>query len=251
MSQTLWFLKRCNLFERLSSDELQQLEHKAVTRRFKRREVIYFPGDPGDHLLVLLRGRVKLKSLTPDGKEAILAFIGEGEIFGELALIDEATRHEFAEAVEDVQSVAIPAAAMLEVMQKRADLCLHVVKLVGLRRRRIENRFRNVLFRSNRERVLRLLLELLQTHGRKTRDGWEIRLRLSHQDLANLIGTTRESVTLTLGQLQHEGKVRIARKELMILDRDSLAAEVRWSTADADPEANAPVLWNDSTVAGS
>jgi CRP-like cAMP-binding protein len=94
-----------------------------------------------------------------------------------------------------------------------------------LRLRRIENRLRNILFRSNRERIGALLIELLETHGRKDDDGWEIQLRLSHQDLANLIGATRETVTVTLGQLQREGLIAMRRQRIRVLKRSRLTAE--------------------------
>src|SRR5262245_7378392 len=165
-------------------------------RTFRRREIIYSPSEPGERVLVLARGRVKIKAVTPDGKETIFAFIDEGEVFGELALVDSSPRNEYAEAVEDAQVIAIPRADLLWLMGQRPDVALHVTKLLGFRRRRIENRLRNILFRTNRERIVALLLELLQSHGRPAGAGWEIRLRLSHQELANLIGATRETVTL-------------------------------------------------------
>jgi CRP-like cAMP-binding protein len=111
-------------------------------------------------------------------------------------------------------------------MGQRPDVALHVTKLVGFRRRRIENRLRNILFRSNRERMVGLLLELLDSHGQSRADGsWEIRLPLSHQDLANLIGSTRETVTVTLGQLQRDRLIRVERRHLLVLNRQRLAAE--------------------------
>jgi CRP-like cAMP-binding protein len=108
-------------------------------------------------------------------------------------------------------------------MEQRPDVALTITKIVGFRRRRIENRLRNILFRSNRERIVSLLLELLETHGQQRGPHWEIRLQLSHQELANLIGSTRETVTLTLGQLQRERMIRLDRRRITILDRVRLA----------------------------
>jgi CRP-like cAMP-binding protein len=234
MSETIWFLKRCDLFERLTHAERQRLERAALLRPFKRREIIYFPAEPGQTVLVLARGRVKIKVLAPDGKETILAFIDEGELFGELALVDSEPRREFAEAVEDSQVVAIPRQDMLWLMGRRPDVALHVTQLLGLRRRRIETRLRNVLFRSTRERVAGLLLELVDSHGRQVAGGWEIRLRLSHQELANLIGATRESVTLSLGRLRAERLIRVSRRQIVVLDRAGLCAEAEGIDAPAD-----------------
>jgi len=224
-SETIWFLKRCPLFESLNAAECRRLESRALVRSFARHEVIYFPSELGQSVLLLTRGRVKIKTVTPDGRETILAFIEAGELFGELALLDGAPRDEFAEAVEAAQVLAIPRDEMLGLMSRRADVALHITKLLGFRRRRIENRLRNILFRSNRERTAALLLELAEAHGERVGNHWEIRLQLSHQDLANLIGATRETVTVTLGQLQREGLIEVNRRRIHILDRGRLAAE--------------------------
>jgi CRP-like cAMP-binding protein len=226
MSETIWYLKRCPLFERMTPAEARRLEARALMRGFARGEIIYFPAEPGQSVLLLARGRVKIKTVTPDGRETILAFIDAGELFGELALVDGAPRDEYAEAVEPAQVLAIPREEVLWLMARRSDVALHVTKLLGFRLRRVENRLRNILFRSNRERTAALLLELLDSHGERVNDHWEINLRLSHQDLANLIGATRESVTVILGQLQRAGLIEVHRRRIKVLRRARLAAEV-------------------------
>ena len=121
--------------------------------------------------------------------------------------------------------LALPREDVLWLMERRPDIAMHVTKLLGFRRRRIENRLRNILFRSTRERTVALVLELLETHGQRLVGGsWEVRIKLSHQDLANLIGATRESVTLALGQLQREGLITIQRRLIRVPDRARLAA---------------------------
>jgi CRP-like cAMP-binding protein len=234
LSEKIWFLKRCPLFERLTTAQKQRLEQRAVLRVFGRQEMIYFPTEPGQSVLVLARGRVKIKVLAADGRETILAFIEEGELFGELALVDASPRHEFAEAVSDATVIAVAREDMLWLMAQHAELSMQITKLVGLRRRRIENRLGNILFRSTRERVVALLLELLDSHGEAQPCGWRVRLPLSHQELANLIGATRETVTLTLGRLQAEGLIRVQRRRLVVLDRRRLAEEAGRDMVPAD-----------------
>ncbi len=239
MRDKLWYLKQVDWLGQLSADEAQHLESRAATRIFRKGEVVYFPQDVGQTVLLLASGRIKLKHLTPDGKEAILAFIEQGELFGELALLDESERGEFAEAVNEAQVIAIPADTLRGVMEKRPDVALGITRLVGLRRRRIQNRLQNILFRSNRERVSHLLLELLETHGIADGDVWQISLRLSHQEIASLIGATRESVTLILGQLQLEKLIQVHRRQLTVLDRDRLYCETKGQSPPAAPERGA------------
>jgi CRP-like cAMP-binding protein len=237
MVEKIWFLKRCNLFERLTPAETDHLERRAATRSFKRGNIIYFPDDPGRSVLVLLHGRVKIKSLTAQGKETILAFIDEGEIFGELALFNSEPRQEYAEAVENAQVLLIPTEDLNWLLERRPDVALSITKLLGLRRRRIENRLRNILFCSIRERIIHLLLELVESHGRRIALGWEIGLKLSHQDLANLIGATRETVTLGLGQLRAEQHIRVSRQRIVVVNREALAREVQGTSGKATEPA--------------
>jgi CRP-like cAMP-binding protein len=231
MDRKLWYLKQCSLFEKLTPEQAARLESRALVRTFPRRSMIYTPTEPGRSVVVLAMGRVKIKDLTPDGKETILAFIEEGEMFGELAILDGEVRREYAEAVEDSKVLLIPREDLLWLMAQRQDFALAVTKLVGWRRQRIENRLRNVLFLPSRERLIRLLRELSESHGDRAGVGCTIRLPLSHQDLASLIGVTRETVTAVLGQLQAAGLVQVRRKRVAIVDCQRLWREASDSGA--------------------
>jgi CRP-like cAMP-binding protein len=218
MTRAPWDLKECDLFEGLTPPQAQRLDRRARVRAYRRRAIIYSPTEPGQSVLLLTAGLVKVKDLTPDGKETILAFIEEGELFGELALLDADPRQEYAEAVEDCEVVVLPREDLLRLMDERPDLARYVIRLIGVRRRRIEKRLRNVLFLPSRERLVRLLRELVEAHGERRGQRAEIRLPLSHQDMASMIGVTRETVTAVLGQLQADGLVKVQRRRITVLD---------------------------------
>lgn len=223
MVDRFWYLKNSELFKSLPAEVYEKLEESAVVRKFARKEIIYFPSEQGETVLLLFEGRVKIKSVTPDGKEAILAFIEPGEIFGELALVHDAKRGEFAEAALASSVCAIPREAILQVMSTNPQTALRITKLMGLRQQRIENRVKNMLFRSFRDRVAALLIELADRYGNRNGDHVEIRLRLSHQEIASLIGATRETVTILLGELQNEGYIRVKRRQITLTDPARLA----------------------------
>ncbi|GIW81227.1 MAG: cAMP-binding protein [Gemmatales bacterium] len=226
MDNKIWYIKRCSLFESLTTEQIERLEKRALIRKFAKRSFVYLPTEPGQSVLVVARGRIKIKDITPDGRETILAFIDEGELFGELAILDEpSSRQEYAEAVVDSEIVVVPREDLLWLMEQRPDIALSITKLVGLRRKRIENRLRNVLFLSSRDRMIRTLVELVETHGTINGQEAAIHLPLSHQEIASLIGVTRETVTIVLGQLQSEGLVRIQRRRIQILDFPRLQHE--------------------------
>jgi CRP/FNR family transcriptional regulator, cyclic AMP receptor protein len=222
--QRLWSLSHFSLFERLNEVELRSLEKNAFTRRFPKDSAIYVPRDAADHVCLLAEGRIRLCSTTPDGKRAILGFVEVGEIFGELALIEEIQREERAEAERDSTVVLVRKETVQKLMDASAHLTMGITKLIGFRRTRVERRLRNLLFRSNRDRLMQLLLELADRYGKQTSQGIALEIRLSQQDIAAIIGATRESVTNVLGELQLEGLIKVARQNLVIRDLRRLAA---------------------------
>ena len=226
MSERLWFLKQCDLFQQLGPDQIAAIENRCRVRVFPRSSPIYLPSDHANGVLLLAQGRVKIGSFTEDGKQAILAFIEPGELFGELALMGSQEREEYAEAVEKSTIVLIPNEIMQQLVMQNPEISLGITRLMGLRRRRIERRLKYLLFRSNRERMIHLLMELAEQYGRETAAGLELKIKLSHQDLANIIGSTRETVTVVLGELQTEGYLELGRRKITLKDVPRLAASV-------------------------
>jgi len=226
MSERLWYLKRCDLFQRLNPDRLAALESRCRMRQFPRGTPIYLPADSADSVMLLVQGRVKIGSYTEDGKQTILAFIEPGELFGELSLIGSAEREEYAETVDKSTIILISNEVMQGLLEENPSVSLGVTKLFGLRRRRIERRLKNLLFHSNRERLVHLLLELAEKYGAPSGDGVELRIKLSHQDLASIIGSTRETVTVVLGELQAEGLLELGRRKIRLIDMAKLADSV-------------------------
>lgn len=226
MSERLWYLKRCDLFQRLDPEQLAALESRCRMRQCPRGTPIYLPADQADGVLLLAKGRVKIGSFTEEGKQTILAFIEPGELFGELALMGSEDRGEYAEAVEKSTILLIPKEVMQQLLAENPAVSLGVTKLYGLRRQRIERRLKYLLFRSNRERLVHLLLELAERYGKSTPSGVELGIKLSHQDLASIIGSTRETVTVVLGELQAEGQLELGRRKIKLTDMADMASSV-------------------------
>ena len=139
MPQEVWYVRDCSLFQRLSPQQLSELERHARVREFPRDSAIYLPSDMTDGAFLVGRGRVRICSNTLDGKKAILAFIDPGEIFGELALVQGGEREERAEAAIDSTVILLPGDELRRLMETSAALSLGVTKLIGLRRQRIES----------------------------------------------------------------------------------------------------------------
>jgi len=224
--QQLWYVRNCSLFERLTENQLSDMERHARIRSYPKGSAVYLPNDETDSAFLLADGRIRICSTTPDGKQAILAFVEPGEIFGELALVQPGEREERAEAAVNSTVVLLPGSQLRDLMEASPHLTLGVSKLIGLRRQRIERRLRSLLFRSNRDRLGSLLLELVEQYGRMTNEGLLVGIKLSHQELANIIGVTRETVTVLLGEMQLEGLLKVGRQKIVIRDLPRLAAMI-------------------------
>lgn len=226
MAEKFWFLKECKLFQKLGAEQIRLLESKSQMRTFDRKSLVYLPEDNSDSVLLLISGRIRIYHLTADGKEAVLGFVDPREIFGELAVFESGQREEFAQTMEKSSIVKIPGHVLQEMMETQADLAIGITKLMGMRRQRIERRLKSLLFRSNRERLVHLLLELAERYGKPQPNGLLLGLKLSHQELANIIGSTRETVTVLLGELQDEGHVEIKRRQLILKKPNRLAESI-------------------------
>lgn len=243
MADSFWYIKNCNLFSQLSVSDIAELESQSRMRKLKKGEPVYLPHEQADGVMLVAQGRVKICHATPDGKQSILGFIDAGEIFGELALLGSDRRDEYVETTEKTTLVLLPKHALEQVIRKYPELVLGVTKLIGTRRQRVEKRLRNLLFRSNRERVIHLLLELCEKYGQPTEEGISLNIRLSHQEMACIIGSTRETVTVVLGQLQKEDLLKISRRRVVITDLSRLSAEVNEATPQMDdPRVGRPTF---------
>lgn len=227
MAKLIWHVGNCSLFQQLSADEITRLEEQSRSRTFRKGAAVYLPSDQADSVFLLAEGRIRLCSITPDGKEAIMGFVEPGEVFGELALFESNSHEERAEAATDSTVVLMPGELLRQCMENSPKLAIGVTKLIGLRRARIERRLRSLLFRSNRERLVQLLLDLAEQYGQKNALGVLIGISLTQQDLASIIGATRESVTMILGELKSEGLLHVARQKIFIRDIALLAAVIQ------------------------
>jgi CRP/FNR family transcriptional regulator len=194
----LWYLKNVNLFHGMSDEQMRMVEERTVMREIRRKEVLYLPGDAGDRIYLLKRGVVKISTLTNDGKEIILALLRPGEVFGEESVLEDAPRDHMAEAYEDALICVITRQDFMGILQAHPEMAFKVTKLVGFRLRTLRNRVEGLLFKGAPARLAQTLLDLARDHGVKDAEGILLPLKLSQQDLANLIGVTRESVNLAL-----------------------------------------------------
>lgn len=215
-------LARVPLFGGLSSEELQLVASAAVRRRQSRGSVIFFEREPGDALYIIEEGQVRIYRVAEDGREKTLALLSEGDFFGEMALIDDEPRSAIAEATEPTVLLAIHKRDVHNLIHANPSIALSMIKGLSRRLRETNRQLMDAVFLDVRGRLLRLLLELDGRYGKPHDGGRLIDIRLTHQELANMVGTSRESVTRVLTELQDVGALGYAQRHMMWIDRQSL-----------------------------
>ena len=222
----LWYLQRLRLLDVLSDSQKRTMERLTRMTEVKRRQRIYLPGDSSDQIFLLKAGVVKIAALGVEGREIILAFLYPGDVFGELAVVDENPRDHLAEAYEDSVICAVDRDVFLRMMRETPELGYQVTKLMGFRLRTFRSRLEELLYRSAHARVAHTLVDLATQRGVPDAEGVVIPLRLSQRDIANLVGLTRETVNFVLKDFRLQGLIETDRRSIRIKRPDALQ-EVR------------------------
>lgn len=222
--RTLWYLKKIPLFQEISAETLHRLVGAIEMREIRRRHVVYLPGDPGQSIYFVNGGRIKISKVTRDGKELTLAYRGPGEIFGELVMIDGGPREEMAEAMENALISEIERGEFEKIVQKEGMVGFRLTKIVAQRRREVENKIEQLLFKDVNAKLAELLLRLATDYGIEDSRGTLVSLKITHQEMANLIGSTRETVSLTLSQFKRRGLIQTDGRKVILADREGLRA---------------------------
>lgn len=213
-----WFLNRVKLFKGFSLEDAERIENLSEMVKVKRRHVIFMPGDTSDKIYLLKSGLVKISRVTEDGKELTLFFLSPGDVFGETALVDKSPRNTLAQAYEDCVLQVIERESALRFLISHQDFLFSLTQLISDRRRRLENKIDNLLFKGAHARLAGLFLELADEFGVRDSRGIIINLKLTHREIANLIGSTRETVSFALLDMRKDELIQNDGKRVVLLD---------------------------------
>jgi CRP/FNR family transcriptional regulator len=214
----LWYLQRFRLLDAMTPPQMQMVERMTRMLEVKRGQRIYMRGDPSDQVFLLKVGVVRISSLASDQQETILALLYPGDIFGELAIVDDAPRDHLATAHEDVVLCALSRDLLLKMAQEIPALGYQITKIMGLRLRRFHTRVEELLCKSAHARIAHTLLDLASDYGIPDNEGVLIPLRLNQADLGNLVGLARETVNVVLQDFRQRGLVEAGRRTIRIND---------------------------------
>jgi CRP/FNR family cyclic AMP-dependent transcriptional regulator len=217
MDEKLEYLSDVDLFRDLSERDMAELDRMTTITNVPRGRVFYQPEDVGEVLFLVKSGQVQLYRISPEGKKLVIATLGSGTLFGEMALLGQQMHNAFAEALDDCLILVMSRADLERLILNKPIVGLRMLEITGRRLNDAEARLEDMAFKGIPARLASLLLRLAAE--RQSRDI----LGLTHQDLAETIGTYRETATQVLNDMKAQGLIEIGRKRITIKDQDRLA----------------------------
>lgn len=217
--QKVDYLSTITIFRDLSQPELMQMDRQITMSTCHTGKIFYMPEDDAEVLFLLKKGRVQLYRMAPSGKKIVVATLGPGAIFGEMALVGQRMHNTFAQALDECTLCVMSRADVERLVQEKPEVAFRLVQTLGERVSTLETRLEDIAFRSIPSRLAEDLLALSEQQGK----GSTVR-GFTHQDLAERLGTYRETTTQTLNEFKSEGLIEIGRKRITILDADGLRA---------------------------
>ncbi|GAB4098234.1 Crp/Fnr family transcriptional regulator [Sinomonas halotolerans] len=220
-------LRRAPLFATLDDDAFRLLMDELTEVDLSRGASVFREGDQGDQLYFIVSGKVKLGRTSPDGRESLLAILGPGELFGEMALFDPAPRNATATAVSETRLAGLKNEALNTLLRSRPEVSAQLLQALARRLRRTNDSLSDLVFSDVPGRVAKALLDLADRFGRPATDGVLVAHELTQEELAQLVGASRETVNKALAEFVQRGWIRLEARAVVILDMQRLRQRSR------------------------
>lgn len=215
------------MFAGLNEQATQDLLSAMTPLRLERGDELFHEGDPGDRLYVITEGKVKLGRTSSDGRENLLAILGPGEMFGELSLFDPGPRTATATAVAETQMVGLTNDQLHSYVARHPNVALTLLAALARRLRRTNESVADLVFTDVPGRVAKALLELSGRFGRPVEDGVLVAHDLTQEELAQLVGASRETVNKALADFATRGWIKLEARAVLLIDLDRLRRRAR------------------------
>lgn len=221
------YLRRTPVFSSLSDEELEKIVPLVIKRKLRKNTVIFHESDPASAFYLVKTGRIKIYKVSRDGREQVLSLLGDGQIFGDVPTFDGGPYPATAATMTDSEIYLINREDFNNMVRRNPEIALKIIQALGGRLRQALDLIRDLSFKQVPHRLAGLLLKLEREYGQETGEGVLISLPLSRQDLADIVGTSRETVTRELKKMERAGMLGIDRRMITITDREKLASWAR------------------------
>ncbi len=217
MNNNYWFLQNIDLFKILCPHKFGNYKTTHEFKKLKKDEFIYMEGDHSNKVYLIAEGKVKIGYYTDDGKEVLKAILSKGEIFGEMAILGEKNRNEFAQALDSTTELCSMSVEILkELMLEDKTLTTKIYKWIGMRLQKVERKIELLVFKDVRTRLIEFISELESEYGTKKNGFIVIKHSYTQKNIADLIGSSRQTVSSLLNEFQSEGLIKIKRGKFIL-----------------------------------
>ena len=210
-------LSNVPLFEELEGKDLDAIAKVAISRSYSKGSIIILAEEEGDTLFIISQGQVKVSIVSEDGREAILALLGEGAVFGELSLLDGKPRSANVVATEATNLYMVRRSDFLQLLYKVPQIAVGLLAELASRLRKTDRKIEGLALLDVTSRISETLLQLADEQGEEQKTGIMLKNRPSHQQLANMAGTTRETVSRVLKRLESQGYITTRGRSIIVL----------------------------------
>ena len=224
--QSFWYLENIDMYGIFCPKKMGHSHETNTHQTFKKGDYIYLPDEMSDKIFFLTDGRVKIGNYGEGGKEITKAILSKGEVFGELSVIGEEKRREFAYAMEETTACCLTVDEMKALLKDHNAFSLFFLKILGSRVLEMESRLESLVFKDSRSRIIEYLINVVKKNGQRVGYEWVVRKFVTHQEIANLTATSRQTVTTVLNELRNRELLTFNRKRLLVRDLDALSEEI-------------------------
>ena len=233
-------VRRAPLFAALDNEDAEALLSQMTPARMERGDILFREGETGDTLYVIGEGKIKLGRSSSDGRENLVAILGPGEMFGELSLFDPGPRTMTATAVAETQLLGLGNDSLTGLLTGRPEVAKALLAALAQRLRRTNEHLADLVFTDVPGRVAKALLDLAERFGRPVEEGVMVSHDLTQEELAQLVGASRETVNKALADFAGRGWLKLEARAVLLLDVDRLRRRARcascWPVAQTVPE---------------
>jgi len=216
------YLRQISIFSELDGEFLEKIYKISRVRKYEKGRIIFMEGEPGEAFFYIKSGLVKISKLSRDGREHILHVLNEGHVFAEVTLFSNTEYPATAEVLEEAEIGIIKNEDLEKVIKENPDLSLQLIKYLNKRLVEAHMKIRNLALYDTYERTAQALVKLAEDYGRKSSKGVNLDISISRQELANLVGTTRETVIRALTAFKKEHLIGIEKNTITIFDLEKL-----------------------------
>jgi CRP-like cAMP-binding protein len=211
------------LFARLGDREMDAILAHTRVAKYGAGDQIVAKGDPGDSMMAVLKGRVSISAPSDDGRQVVLTVLHEGDVFGEIALLDGKERTADVTATTDCEVVVVPRRSLLSLLERRPDICIDLMLVLCERLRHTNEQVEDLAFLDLESRIAKVLLRLAEESGADGAAAKPVGVKISQRALGELVGGSRESVNKHLHAWKQSGIIAVDKGAIVIRDLDALA----------------------------